>query len=47
MTDDREASLAAAEATLNKALAMAPNHAWAHCNRCRSNFNQPRGPRYR
>jgi tetratricopeptide (TPR) repeat protein len=31
MTDDREASLAAAEATLSKALAMAPNHAWAHC----------------
>ena len=48
MTDDREASLAAAEATLNKALAMAPNTGLgALPNRCRSNFNQPHGPRYR
>jgi len=31
MTDDRAASLAAAEATLTKTLALAPNHAWAHC----------------
>jgi tetratricopeptide (TPR) repeat protein len=31
MTDDPAASLAAAEATLTKALALAPNHAWAHC----------------
>jgi TolB-like protein/class 3 adenylate cyclase len=31
MADDRAARLAAAEATLTRALSLAPNHAWAHC----------------
>ena len=45
--DDRAALLAAAEATLTKALSLAPEHALAHLwlGR-RPNPNQPRGPRH-
>ena len=45
--DDRAALLAAAEATLTKALSLAPEHALAHlCHGRRSNPYQPRSPRH-
>jgi hypothetical protein len=48
MTDDRSARLAAAEATLIKALSIAPQHPRAHAILGRpSNFNEPHGSRYR
>ena len=47
MTDERGGRLAAAEAALNKALSLAPNHAMAHCLLgLHPNIYQPRRPRH-
>jgi len=44
--DDVTRRLAAAEATLIKALSMSPLHARAHMFWCRANLNEPRGSRH-
>ncbi len=46
MTDDRSARLAVAEATLIKALSIAPQHARAHASGHAPDFNEPRRARY-